>query len=69
MTIAAFAFAAIAAYYWGWVRAHQAVATECRRLGGFYVGKTTYKCVAVVEPEPKPVSYTPSPRPPSKDSA
>ncbi len=26
---------------------HQMIAAECERLGGFFVGKKTYKCVAV----------------------
>lgn len=31
--------------YWiGWVHAHHTVADECERLGGFYVGKKTFKC-------------------------
>lgn len=38
----AFAIGCIA----GWVHAHSVVAKECRRLGGFYVNKTVYKCVA-----------------------
>jgi hypothetical protein len=25
----------------GWVVAHNTIATECKQLGGFYVGKTT----------------------------
>jgi hypothetical protein len=28
----------------GWVGAHGTVATECERLGSFYVGDTTYTC-------------------------
>ena len=28
----------------GWINAHEAVAKKCDRLGGFYVGKTTFKC-------------------------
>jgi hypothetical protein len=28
----------------GWVIAHSTVATECTRLGAFYVGSSTYKC-------------------------
>lgn len=31
--------------YIGWVYAHAVVAAECRRLGGFFVGKTVFKCV------------------------
>lgn len=34
----------------GWLHAHLAVATECERLGAFYVGKTVYRCT-VVEPD------------------
>lgn len=30
----------------GWCHAHQTVAKECRTLGGFFVGKTTFKCSA-----------------------
>lgn len=30
--------------------AHSEIARECRRLGGFYVGKTTFKCVEIAEP-------------------
>ena len=33
----------------GWGSAHLAVAAECRRLGGFFVGKTVFKCVEVIE--------------------
>lgn len=28
----------------GWVLAYSAAAVECKRLGGFYVGNTTYTC-------------------------
>ncbi|WP_020227079.1 hypothetical protein [Acidovorax sp. MR-S7] len=28
----------------GWAAAHESVARECDRLGGFYVGAATYKC-------------------------
>ncbi|WP_448869116.1 hypothetical protein [Delftia acidovorans] len=31
----------------GWVDAHQTVATECQKLGSFYVGKKVYRCTAV----------------------
>lgn len=27
-----------------WAFAHSAIATECRQLGGFYVGKTVFEC-------------------------
>lgn len=29
----------------GWLQAHQTVAMECEKLGGFYVGDVVYKCV------------------------
>lgn len=35
--------------FMGWVWAHMTVATECRRLGSFYVGKTTFHCTATEE--------------------
>lgn len=28
----------------GYVMAHDEIATECRRQGGFYVGSTDYEC-------------------------
>lgn len=28
----------------GWTEAHSTVATECQRLGSFYVGKQTFEC-------------------------
>lgn len=31
----------------GWARAHRMVATECIRLGRFFVGKQTFQCVSV----------------------
>ncbi|MOA51709.1 hypothetical protein D3C78_1748900 [compost metagenome] len=34
-------------YRLGWQVAHVTVATECERLGAFFVGKTTYKCTAI----------------------
>lgn len=34
-------------YVAGWLDAHANVARECRRLGSFYVGKTTFRCVAI----------------------
>lgn len=33
----------------GWTHAHITVAGECKKLGGFYVGKTTFKCTAMEE--------------------
>ena len=31
----------------GWVSAHGTVAEECKRLGGFFVGKEVFKCVEI----------------------
>ncbi len=31
----------------GWAYAHETVATECERLGAFYVGDKTFKCERV----------------------
>ena len=33
----------------GWHRAHQCVAKECERLGAFYVGDQTFKCVEITD--------------------
>ena len=33
----------------GWTSAHYTVATECGRLGGFYVGKDVYMCSRIVK--------------------
>lgn len=41
-------------WYGGWIHAHKTVATECRRLGKFYVGTTTYECTAITERKPQP---------------
>lgn len=36
-----------ASYRLGWESAHQTVATECQRLGKFYVGRKTYHCMVI----------------------
>lgn len=41
------AFVAGVAFGWGW--AHQTVAAECERLGGFFVGQKVYRCAPPVE--------------------
>jgi hypothetical protein len=38
------AFVIAIAYQNGYTNAHSTVATECERLGAFYVGDKTYKC-------------------------
>ena len=35
----------------GYHYAHQVVATECKRLGAFFVGNTTFKCIEIKEEE------------------
>ncbi|EPF3218165.1 hypothetical protein ACSRQO_003918 [Enterobacter hormaechei] len=35
------------AYQLGWMAAHSMVAEECRRNGGFFVGKSNFKCTEV----------------------
>lgn len=37
----------LAGYHIGWRIAHITVAAECERLGGFFVDRKTYKCVAI----------------------
>ena len=34
----------VVGYWLGYASAHADVARECERLGGFYIGKTVYKC-------------------------
>lgn len=31
----------------GWLHAHNTVASECKKLGSFYVGNTVFKCVEI----------------------
>jgi len=33
----------------GWYFAHHTVAEECKKLGGFYVGKTVYRCTEIIQ--------------------
>jgi len=33
----------------GWVYAHVTVATECRRLGSFYVGDDVFHCIKITK--------------------
>lgn len=47
-----FILAALLIGYWiGWANAHHTVATECDRLGSFFVGKKVYTCMQVKESE------------------
>lgn len=36
-------------YNIGWQKAHKTIAIECQRLGSFYVGSKTFKCIKVKE--------------------
>ena len=36
-------------YMVGWINAHKTVATECERLGKFFVGKKVYECTLIKE--------------------
>lgn len=38
-------------YFIGYQKAHHEVATECERLGGFYVGEKTYTCTVAKKEE------------------
>lgn len=43
--------AVLVAYRAGYEVAHITVANECERLGAFYVGSKTYRCVEITEGE------------------
>lgn len=47
--LAVFALLVIGGLF-GWCYAHATVATECRRLGRFYVGDTVFVCIAEEKP-------------------
>lgn len=36
-------------YNMGYQKAHKTIATECQRLGSFYVGSKTFKCIEIKE--------------------
>jgi len=36
-------------YSLGWGNAHYSIATECDRLGSFFVGKRVFKCTEITE--------------------
>lgn len=42
-----------AGYTVGWITAHNTVATECTKLGSFYVGNRVFKCIEVSTKEHK----------------
>lgn len=39
----------LAGYAFGWAKAHIVIADECRKLGGFYVGRSVFSCTEVKE--------------------
>lgn len=43
----------VACWLSGWYFAHSTVATECERLGKFYVGKNVYQCSKIETIEDK----------------
>jgi len=49
-------------YAWGWGSAHKTVATECERLGSFYVGAKTYHCTKIDDRTFDPSQIPPMPR-------
>lgn len=53
--------AGLLVFWLGWVCASSRIATECRRLGGFYVGNTTYTCTATKTDDRRQWGPTPPP--------
>lgn len=47
MNMAGFLLGLIVGCTIAWIAAHACVASECEKLGGFYVGKKTFKCVEI----------------------
>ena len=45
--ILAFIVGVIVGYGYGWNSAHVTVATECERLGSFFMGKKVFRCVKI----------------------
>lgn len=41
----------VCVFCFGWVHAHNSIAKECEKLGGFYIGNTVYECKAVSKKE------------------
>lgn len=40
---------AAVSYRFGYEVAHSTIAIECERLGSFYVGNKTYKCIEIID--------------------
>lgn len=38
---------ALVGWLFGWLHAHRTVASECEKLGSFYVGDKIYKCTKI----------------------
>lgn len=45
--ILGFCFGYFFGYGSGWNTAHKHIASECQKLGGFFVGKQTFKCTEI----------------------
>lgn len=43
-------------WFCGWVVAHAAIAVDCERLGGFYVGKKVFSCLRIDKEEETPAA-------------
>lgn len=48
-TFLALIIAVVIGYNIGYVQAHHTVATECERLGKFYVGTRIFECTKITE--------------------
>jgi hypothetical protein len=49
MTIPLIIITAIIFYKIGWIAGHHTVKTDCERIGMFYVGSKSFKCVEIKE--------------------
>lgn len=53
MTLLIIVVSLFVGYYFGYQAGHIMVATECERLGKFFVGKKVYECVLITEIDKK----------------
>lgn len=58
----------LAGFLWGRLYARGEISRECRRLGGFYVGRTVFRCVEVRDPPFPPRAPANPHRRPAGDS-
>lgn len=60
--------AIILAFIIGWEAAHRTVATECKKLGKFYVGKEVFECRLISSsPGYQPKTDSEEQRPPGNE--